>query len=138
MNHESDLPPELAALEQTLAAAGPGPDPALRQRVLARVERDLRDAKGADFWHYAAAVAAAFLLLWNVSFSVAYNSPRTTPIDPQQVAALCGQVEKMQLGLSPEEIRRQCLLMAAGSQLVPCMRPYGSAPTAWLTAASER
>lgn len=128
MMDNSDLPPDLAELERELHAGGHEPAPALRDRVMAHVRQELHRSKRLAFWQYASAVAASFLLVLNLSFSAASSSFRAPRLDHNKVTTLCKQVDQMQLGFSADEIKRQCLLMAAGGELVPYRRPYGSAP----------
>jgi hypothetical protein len=121
-----ELPPDLAALEQALRGLCQ-PGAALRERAMASVREELRGSERAEFWQYAAAVAAVFLVLLNLSVTVAAVSPPTPGLDRNTVATLRGQLDQMQLGLPADEVNRQCLLLWAGEQLVPYGRPRGSA-----------
>lgn len=128
--NDPELPDDLAALAQELGRGAAEPDPALGERVQARVRAELRHPEREPFWPFAAAVAAGVALLLNVGFSAANGSvrlPRQRPTDP---AAICEQVRAMGLGISDEELRRQCLLMAAGETLVLYGQPYGPAGAA--------
>ena len=121
------LPDELEAIERALRDR-PQPSASLRCRVIQRVGDELHRSQQLAFWQYAAAVAASVLLVMNVGLSVA-RVPRTVIHDaPADTAALAEQVRRMELGLSEEEIERQCLLLAAGARLLPMARPYGSSP----------
>jgi len=122
-----DLPPDLSAIERALSG-GPLPSPALRGLVTAQVEQELRRSKQLDFWQYAAAVAAVTLVVMNLTLTVSTASPqRSDPgIDREKQAAIQRQLEDMQLPLSPQEIRRQSMLMAAGAELMPVGTPHSS------------
>ena len=128
-----NLPPDLAALERTLRGglAAMEPDPAVRERVLAAVRRELRAAERRQFWQYVGAVAAVFLIALNLSFSAAANTlrPRLGPGSHNR-AALREAIERLELDLSEEEIARRCVLLSAGEELLPMGRPYGT-PAAW-------
>lgn len=126
MNY-NNLPSDLAKLERALRAGGCEPGPALRERVMASVSKELRRSKRLEFWQYTSTVAASVLLVLNLSFSAATTSSRVSRLDRNQITILREQVDQMQLGLSADEIKRQCLLIAAAGELVPYYRPYGSA-----------
>ena len=122
-----DLPPELAVLEQTLRGglADMEPEAAVRGRVLAAVGRELRAVERRQFWQYAAAVAAVFLVAFNVSFSAAANTSRPAiGPDHHKLPALREAIRQMDLDLTEDEITRQCILLIAGDELLPMGRPY--------------
>lgn len=126
----SDLPNELAALEKAMATCPPLASELTRQRVLARVRTELSADNKRSFWQFAAAVAAGFLLMLNVGLSAAKSSlPPSLARDGQAVQELCGQLQELNLGLTKEDIRRQCVLLAAGSNLIPMGTPRGSLGT---------
>jgi len=122
-----DLPPDLAALERALSG-GPLPSPALRGRVTAQVEQGLRRSRQLDFWQYAAAVAAVAVVALNLSLTVSTASPQRPGlgIAREKQAAIQRQLENMELPLSPQEIRRQSVLMAAGAELILVGTPHSS------------
>ena len=123
---DNPLPDDLAAIERQLQSDACEPTPALRDQVMARVQSELDTSPQPGFWRFAAAVAAVVVLLINQSVSVARVSIAPPPIDPDRVAHIYGQLTDLQLGLSPQELRRQCVLMAAGELLTPLAKPYGS------------
>lgn len=134
MTHD-DLPPELARIERRLAG-GPEPSAALRARVMVQVRDELRRREGqpVGFWQYVAALAAAVLLLANLSLSVTSSSVRVDLGGPDRPGELCEEIAEMGLGLPEAEVRRQCLLLAAGADLLPLARPQGlpaGLPGAW-------
>ncbi len=124
---EKRLPHDLETIEQALTG-GPAPSPALRARVLARVDDELSRSARRPFRRYAAGVAAAVLLAMNVSLSLTTPAGPVADAPPARTAALAEQLRGMDLGLSEAEIARQCRLMAAGERLLPMGRPYGRTP----------
>lgn len=126
MTHD-DLPPELASIERRLTG-GPAPSAALRARVTGRVRDELRRGQGRPmgFWQYVGALAAAVLLLANLSLSVTSSSARVDLGGTDRPAELCEEIAEMGLDLPEAEVRRQCLLLAAGAELLPLARPQGS------------
>lgn len=120
----NDLPPDLAAIEQALRG-GCQPGQSLRNRTMTRVQEEL--SKRQNFWEFASLLAAAVLLMLNFSFSITSPSRQVTSMDPDKLASLREQLGQIQPTLSPDEIRRQCLLLAAGNELVRLATPYGSA-----------
>ena len=118
---KQDLPPELDALEQELYAhARPGPEPALRQRVLAAVRREL--GRGARRpWHLAAASAAATLLWINFSMSIANDMswPLAGGLDGERLETTAARIRALAPELSEREARRQALVAQARSLAAP-------------------
>ena len=124
--YDNDLSPELKALERSLYECGESenqPSAELRDRIALQVREELARSKRNDFWPFAAAVAASVMLLLNVSSSVSQGSIRKPSFDREKFASMYQQVEQMQLGLSDAEIRRQCLLWTASSELLPLPMP---------------
>ncbi|NLF30257.1 MAG: hypothetical protein GX591_05125 [Planctomycetes bacterium] len=121
---EERLPDDLAAIERALRC-GPEPDAALGGRVLERVGGELRRARRLAFRQYAAGVAAAVLLVMNLSLSLTAGHRPAVREGPARAACLAEQVRRMDLDLAEDEIDRQCLLMAAGGRLLPLARPCG-------------
>jgi hypothetical protein len=128
----SDLPPELAEVEQLLAArARPAPSADHKARVLATVRREVAAQQTwwhrPDAWRYAAGVAAALVLGMNLALFASTGTSRlpicnghATEID--QAAA---EIQKLVPDLGPAEARRQALVMAGASSLVLLPRPSG-------------
>jgi hypothetical protein len=119
----SILPDDLADLERRLAAAARRqPDAALRQRVLASVQDELRREVGAstnDFGRFAAALAATVLLGANLSLSAALNMnwPRDGG-ERDDLAATAAQIRRLDPELSEQEARQQAALLHARSHLL--------------------
>jgi hypothetical protein len=121
-----ELPGNLAAIERRLRGAGE-PSGALRCRVTARVREELRGAKRLAFWQYAAALAASVMLLLNFGFSTAAVPTQILDMDRSRLTLLREEIRHLNLPLSPGDVRRQCVLLAAADALVPMGTPRGSA-----------
>jgi len=129
MNHSPELPRELMDIERALRASGVEPDAGLRFAVMSRVRRELADSRRRDFWRYAAGVAAAVLLILNVSLSAVRTGPATLAGGERpQLRAAVEQVRQIGLELPGQEIVRQCVLMSAGGTLEMYLEPYGPPP----------
>ena len=140
-----DLPEDLAALERELASRRrPAPSDALRQRILAAARRELAarpapERRRLGAWEFALAAAAAFILLLNLSISAANNMSWRLcgGLDREAVAGAAEQISRLAPDLPPQEIRREALILVAGSRLPMLpqvkMRP-GEAP--WPRAAA--
>lgn len=114
------LPSELQQLERDLAkrsllAATAG----LRQRVLDDVRSRLRAERLRDRWQFAAAVAAAALLWMNLSMSATqatdFDLRPQWPVESS--AAIAQQIRQLVPECSPEEVRRQAILLRAGANM---------------------
>jgi hypothetical protein len=113
-----ELPADLAELEARLERrARPDPPAGLRERVLAAVRREGRvDAGG--FWRFAAAVAAAAVLLINLSMSAANDTDWGLAAEAVPVGGFIG--EPSEIAEAPErEDRRQALLARGRARLTP-------------------
>jgi hypothetical protein len=135
------LSAELEELERALAArALPGPSADLRERVLGDVRVPLlacpavlhppqdtagqasSGTRGRARWQFALAVAAGVMLWLNLSlaatratdFGLRLHGPG------ESIETACRQIEQLVPELSPQEARRQAILLRAGSTLVPC------------------
>jgi hypothetical protein len=119
MSH-ADLPPELRQLESALTSSQPEPSPALRQRVLAAVGRELRSSPAAGVWWLAAGVAAAVLLA--INFSISAINDMDFGLGGgigDDVGTTASQIHALLPDWPQRETRRQALLLAAGTCLVP-------------------
>jgi hypothetical protein len=126
MLNENGLPDELAELEQELQRETQTPDPALKDKVLAGVQQQLRSEQGSDFWQFAAGVAAAVLLVLNLTLSTTISTGVAPRMEHHVTKPVNIQLDAKELGLTREELQRQAMLMAAGNELVRYTRPYGS------------
>ena len=127
---DDDLPPELRALENDLAAR-PGPDAGgtVRARVLGAVHQELSAGsrrKPVSLWWLAAAAAA--LLLWlNLSIS-AVNNTDTGLSDKSNgwnARAAQAQILAVVPECSEEDARGLALLLRARAHLVTVPQPTG-------------
>src|SRR5262245_52835118 len=122
---DSELPPDLAALERQLAERPriePSPDFGARLLAASRVALGHRPpAVGAAGWRRWAAVAAAVLFGINLSMSVATDTDwHLLPgPEPEQVTATVNQLRELAPELPESELRRQALLARAGAALSP-------------------
>jgi hypothetical protein len=125
----SELPDDLADLERRLAAARPQPDAALRQRVLASVQDELRREAGAstnEFWRFAAALAATVLLGAYLSMSAALNVGwQQSGNDGGDIAAATKRLQQLDPNMTEQEARRQVLMlqMRAHISAAPALSP---------------
>jgi hypothetical protein len=118
---ESDLPPDLLALEHRLAdLARPQPSPELGPRVLAAVRDVLGERPRPTGWGFWAAVAAALLLGINLSMSLVADTDwdLAPGAEPGRQAAE-DWLRELAPDLPDSEIRRQRLLVRAGADLAP-------------------
>jgi len=120
---EWQLSVELQELERALAGRPlPGPSAHLREKVLGDVRRRLPPERVRSRWRFAVAAAAAVLVWLNLSLV----ATRTTdcglrPAGPgESIETACRQIEQLLPELSPEQSRRQAILLRAGSALVLC------------------
>ena len=121
------LPDDLATLEEALRRDRPEPAPVLRDRVMSRVRGELDSSRRTEFRWYLSGVAAVVLLGLNLSMSAVAWSSRAPRLQRPSTAALCEQLDEMQLGIPRDELRGHRLRMAAGQGLAPYPRPCGSA-----------
>ena len=127
MTHETGMPPEPCRLERALLASRADPDAEMKSRVMSRVGRELAWSRSRDLLQYVAGVAAAVLLMLNLSLSTARTaSPPAPGMEPEQVRAACDEVRRLGVDLPGQEIARQCVLLAAGRDLPMYQEPYGS------------
>lgn len=130
---QGPLPPELAELEQRLACrAASQPSDHLRARILQAVARELAQPSMAatprmSFWSYAASLAAAAILVLNLSLAASGNPLAVRPkLAPQQTLARANAIRQVAPELSAVETRRMALLLSASESLVAVPLPRGS------------
>jgi hypothetical protein len=121
---QPDRPDDLAALERELAARPrPAPSEALREHVLAAARRELTappaPGRRLGAWEFALAAAAAFILVLNLSISAANNMNWRLcgRLDRAAVASAAEEIGKLAPELPPQEVRREALILVAGSRL---------------------
>lgn len=129
MTDDTQLPTDLVALERALVAARADAGDELKSRAMARVARELADRGTRDSLQYAAAVAAAVVLLLNVGLGASrFAGPAADGLDPARLQATCRQLNSLELDLPAEEVARHCMILAAGGELRVLPRPYGGLP----------
>jgi hypothetical protein len=127
---EGPLSIELQELEGALASRPlSGPSALLREKVLGEVRRRATLERGRSRWRFAVAAAAGVLLWLNLSLVATHTTDCGLRQDNpgESLETACRHIEKLVPGLSPEEARRQAILLRAGSALVPCpdlARPF--------------
>jgi hypothetical protein len=123
MMESLQLSMELQELERALAGRPlPGPSAHLRQKVLGGVRRRVPPERARARWRFAVAAAAGALVWLNLSlaaarvtdFGLRLNGPG------ESIETACRQIERLVPELSPQESRRQAILLRAGAALVPC------------------
>ena len=128
MNSDEIPEDQVASLEATIRAAGPvGPGPRLRERVVASVASELRRCQRQDRWSFAAGLAAMVLIGLNLSLGArtwACGSPR---IQEEPVTVSAESAKELAPELTVEEVRRELVLLKAGSRLLPWSQPRGGA-----------
>ena len=104
---------------------------------MAGVQAQLRESQRRGFAQYALAVAASVLLMLNLGLATSsgVSLPRPRPAR-QDAAALYAEIDRMQLGLTPDEVTVQCRLLLAGADLTPGYVPHGSTGTPVLSGRS--
>jgi hypothetical protein len=125
----SRLPADLEDLEQALSRRPlPELSPLLRQKVLDGLPSPLRRQRSAAGWQFAVAVAATALFWLNLSLTAS----RITDCglrwrEPSgSIETASRQIAQLLPGLSPEESRREAVLLRAGSALTLCLDLSGN------------
>ena len=117
------LPDELQELERVLAGRPlPGPSAGLREKVLGGVRRRMPPERWAARWRFAMTAAAGAIVWLNLSLAATRATDcGLRPAGPDQsIETACRQIEQLLPELSPQEARRQAILLCSGSTLVLC------------------
>jgi len=130
MMDDWQLPSELQQLERDLAnRSRQRASDDLRPRILGDLQTRLRAERLRARWQFALAVAVVVLVWLNLSMSATqatdFGLRLNGPSEP--IETIAEQVHRLVPEFSPEEARRQAILLQAGSRLV-CYpnRPIGS------------
>ena len=122
MNHNDQLPGELAELESSLASRNRvKAHDDLRRDVLADVRAELQaPLKSNNWWSFAASVAACMLLALNLAIASVNVSdyPRNTSVNTADVDRTTRLVQDLLPELSKEQARRHSMLLS-GARLSP-------------------
>lgn len=115
------LPSDLQQLEVDLGNRSlPKPSDNLRQRVLDDLRTRLRSERSRSRWQFAAALAATVLLWMNLSMSATqatdFGLRRREPTE--SVETMAKQIAQLAPELSPEDARREAILLRAGVNLI--------------------
>jgi hypothetical protein len=121
MTDSWELPSELRQLEQDLVARSRSRAiEDLRPRILGDLRSRLRTERSHSRWQFALAVAVVVLVWLNLSISATQATDcglrLNGPSGPIQTVA--DEIHRLVPDLSPEEARRQAVLLQAGSRLV--------------------
>jgi len=124
--NDDELPPDLARLEEELAARqSPAPGPELKGRVLQAVRRELtarssRRILRSSLWRFAAATAATVALWLNLGMSATNDTVWDLHKNGHGSEGLAAAEYLRELvpEMSEAEARRQALLLKAGARLV--------------------
>jgi hypothetical protein len=132
MTDSWELSPELRQLEQDLIVRSRSRAVEdLRPRILGDLHGRLRTERKSSRWQFALAVAVVVLVWLNLSISATQATDcglrLNGPSRPIQTVA--DEIHQLVPDLSPEEARRQAMLLQAGSRLVcaPNMGNYVAA-----------
>jgi len=118
------LSSELEQLERALANRMlPEASAQLRQRVLADVRSKLRAKRRQTNLQFAAVVAAAALLWMNLSMSATQATDfgfrrNLMNESSESIETVARQIQQLAPEFSPEEARREAILMRAGSDML--------------------
>jgi hypothetical protein len=125
---------ELQAVERALAQrAIEEPSSELRRRVLhdvqvAMLAQRQKTERLRDTWQFAAAVATVVLFWMNLSMSATqatdFGFRRGMSAEPtESIETMTQQIQQLAPEFTPEEARRQAVLMQAGSNMIPMPGP---------------
>ena len=120
---EWQLSVELQELERALAGRPlPGPSAHLREKVLGDVRRRLPPDRELARWRFAVAVVATVLLWLNLSLAATRTTDCGLRLDGpgQSIETACLQIEQLVPELSPEQSRREAILLRAAAALILC------------------
>jgi hypothetical protein len=118
---DMQLPSDLEQLERDLAERWlPAASSNLRERVLTDLRTRLRAERSRSRWQFALAVAATVLLWMNLSMSATQATDfGFHPGEPaESVETIAKQIEQLVPELSPEDARREAILLRAGASLI--------------------
>jgi hypothetical protein len=129
MTDNGDLPSELQQLERDLIEhSRRRTSDDLRPRILGDLRSRLRAEQLRSRWQFALAVALVVLVWMNLSISATqatdFGLRPATP--PENVETIAEQIRQLAPELSPEESRREAILMQCSSTLVcyPRLQDY--------------
>jgi hypothetical protein len=114
----ADWSEELNDLERRLAArARPEPDPALRERVLNALNREVRAAKRESSWNFVIGLAAVFLFGAHLTMSSAPLASGNLIDDPEGVATASRRLHALVPEITAEAAHAEILMASSLSRL---------------------
>jgi hypothetical protein len=132
MKDTETLDGNFAELEGLLLATRASPGDGLRGRTLATVQVELDRHRRQSWWNYAAGLAAALLIGLNLSIALPHelsSLPSANGSAGQaDLDAAADSIHQTMPDVSAAEIRRELVLLQAGSHLLPWKEPQGSFP----------
>ena len=127
--NNADWSEALSDLERRLAArARTEPDPALRERVLTALSREVRAAERESFWNFVVALAAVFFLGANLTMSSAPSVSTNVTDDPEGVATAARRLHALVPEITAEAASAEILMASSWSRL-PMVPNMGAAPS---------
>jgi hypothetical protein len=117
------LPPELQRIEQLLTARPPLlPSSRLKDNFLCSLQVELRREQTRARWAFAVAMAAIVLLWLNLSLSATQATDYGITLHCRQQSAegIAEEIRLLLPDLTPQEAKRQAVLLWAGADVVPC------------------
>lgn len=123
MTEDYPLPSELRRIEQLLSARPlPRHSENMKERFLSDARSELRRQKGRARWAFAASMAASVLVWLNLSISASQATDYGISLQsPQQsVEEIAGEIRQLLPDISPQEAKRQAVLLRAGADAIPC------------------
>jgi hypothetical protein len=125
--NNADWSEELNELERRLAArARTEPYPALRERVLTALNREVRVAERESFWNFVVGLAAVFLLGANLTMSSASSVRISVTDDPEGVATSARRLHALIPEIPAEAVYAEVLMASSWSRL-PMVPNMGAA-----------
>jgi hypothetical protein len=116
--NNSDLSEELNNLERRLAArARPGPDPALRERILKALGREVRAVNRESSLNFMIGLAAVFLIGANLTMSSAPLVSDNLTADSEGVATAAQQLHALVPEITAEAAHAEILMASSSSRL---------------------
>jgi sulfite exporter TauE/SafE len=129
MTEDFPLPPELAGLEQDLAARPRGqPSAHLKSHCMGELHVELLQQQSRRRWAFAIVIAASVLVGMNLSLSAGQATdcglqlagPRSSVRDTAD------EIRRLLPDMPPREVIRQAILLRAGAGVVPCPNVPGA------------
>ncbi len=116
--NNADWSEALNDLERRLAARGrPEPDPALRERVLKALSREVQAANRESSWNFVVGLAAVFFFGANLTMSSAPLVSGNLTDDPEGVATAARRLHALVPEITAEAAHAEILMASSSSRL---------------------